>query len=241
MGTDDSALIVPNTTFGQAYIIADFFRGDPIDGILGLAFQSNAVDGVQPVLIEAYNNGILDQPLFTAYLKEKGAFAAGVNGGVYTYGAIDTENCGPIIAYQPLSSAMYYQFEATKFSFGSFSTSGSWQVISDTGTSLIGGPQGITDAIAALVNGQFDDKNGVYWIDCNVQFGPFTVTIGGNDYAIDRKQLVSQEPTGCILGITPQEAINGVQWILGDPFVRQYCNIYDFGNKRIGFAKAKQS
>lgn len=29
-------------------------------------------------------------------------------------------------------------------------------------------------------------------------------------------------------------------WILGDVFIRSYCNIYDFGNNRIGFAEAMQ-
>ncbi|KIH49026.1 hypothetical protein ANCDUO_20900 [Ancylostoma duodenale] len=32
----------------------------------------------------------------------------------------------------------------------------------------------------------------------------------------------------------------GPSWILGDPFIREYCNIYDVGNKQIGFAKSKQ-
>jgi len=31
----------------------------------------------------------------------------------------------------------------------------------------------------------------------------------------------------------------GLSWILGDPFIRQYCNVFDLGNKRIGFAPAK--
>ena len=30
----------------------------------------------------------------------------------------------------------------------------------------------------------------------------------------------------------------GPSWILGDTFIRTYCNIYDIGQKRIGFAKA---
>lgn len=27
-------------------------------------------------------------------------------------------------------------------------------------------------------------------------------------------------------------------WILGDTFIRPFCNVYDIGKKRIGFAKA---
>jgi len=28
----------------------------------------------------------------------------------------------------------------------------------------------------------------------------------------------------------------GIDWILGDPFIRKFCNIYDVGNSRIGLA-----
>lgn len=33
----------------------------------------------------------------------------------------------------------------------------------------------------------------------------------------------------------------GPTWIFGDPFIRQYCQIYDIGNERIGFAESLQS
>lgn len=34
-----------------------------------------------------------------------------VPGGVYTYGGIDEKNCGPVIAYEPLSATTYWQFK----------------------------------------------------------------------------------------------------------------------------------
>ena len=33
----------------------------------------------------------------------------------------------------------------------------------------------------------------------------------------------------------------GPDWILGDTWIRTYCNIHDIGQGRIGFAKAKHS
>ncbi|GMR57370.1 hypothetical protein PMAYCL1PPCAC_27565, partial [Pristionchus mayeri] len=72
-----------------------------------------------------------------------------VLGGIYTYGAIDTTNCGTIIAYEPLSSLSYYQFKMASISFGSYSNDKGWQAVSDTGTSHMAGPADIVQKIAA--------------------------------------------------------------------------------------------
>lgn len=45
----------------------------------------------------------------------------------------------------------------------------------------------------------------------------------------------------CVFGFVGMSSTSfGAQWILGDPFIREYCNIYDIGTKQIGFAKARQ-
>lgn len=55
---------------------------------------------------------LLDQPVFTVWLENRGILNQAA-GGVFTFGAVDTKNCGPVIAYQPLSAATYYQFKVT--------------------------------------------------------------------------------------------------------------------------------
>jgi hypothetical protein len=42
---------------------------------------------------------------------KKDGWTTGDNGGFFTLGALDTTNCGPIIGYQPLSSASYWMFD----------------------------------------------------------------------------------------------------------------------------------
>jgi len=238
--TDPNQLQVPNTLFGQAQQVASVFANDPIDGILGLAFRSLAVDNVDPVLMQAYQTGVLDQPLFTVWLEEKGAAATGTTGGVYTYGALDTTHCGAVIDTVTLDADTYYQFAVTNFAMGSFTQSGKWDVISDTGTSFIGGPQGITDSLAQQAGANYDSDYGVYFIDCNASFQPFVVTINGKDYSVDSKNLIVSEGQGqCVFTFFPQDFGPGMpSWILGDPFIRQYCNTYNFGAGTISFAKA---
>jgi hypothetical protein len=233
-----SQLVVPTTVFGQATSIATFFAQDPIDGILGLAFQSLAVDNVPPPLVNAISQGLLDMPLFTVYLQEKGN-VDNVRGGVYTYGGLDSAHCSSTVDYVPLTSATYFQFQMDSIGIGSYSSSQGWDVISDTGTSFIGGPQEITDAMANAVGAQYDDQYGTYFIDCSANIGQTKITIGGKQYAIDAKQVLVDAGNGqCEFAFFPfQSGGFGPSWILGDPWIRQYCNVYGLGQSNIGFAK----
>ncbi len=57
-------------TFGEATSLAAFFAGQPLDGILGLAYVSIAVDHVTPVFYEMMKQLSLDYPVFTFWLQE---------------------------------------------------------------------------------------------------------------------------------------------------------------------------
>ncbi|WKY12359.1 hypothetical protein Q1695_003718 [Nippostrongylus brasiliensis] len=241
-GIGTNQLAVPKTVFGQATSLAAFFADQPIDGILGLAFKTIAVDGVTPPFINAVDQGLVDQPIFTVFLEHVGA-QDNVYGGVYTYGGLDTTNCGPVLAYQPLSSATYYQFKLDAVASGSYSSSKGWQSISDTGTSLIAAPTAIANAIGQASGGTYDENDEVFYIDCAAT-PSLDLTIGGNKYTINSKNFVipSGDQDGrCILSIFGMNTFGfGPAWILGDPFIRQYCNVYDVGQHRIGFANSLQ-
>nr|CDJ96187.1 Propeptide and Peptidase A1 domain containing protein [Haemonchus contortus] len=239
-GIGTNQLAVPNTVFGQATSLAAFFADQPIDGILGLAFTTIAVDGVTPVFINAVEQGLVDQPIFTVFLEHVGA-QDNVYGGVYTYGGLDTTNCGPVLAYQPLSSATYFQFKLDAAASSTYSSSKGWQVISDTGTSLLAAPTSIASSIADANGATYDAENEVYFIDCNAK-PSLDLTIGGNKYTITAANLVIPSGDGrCLLAIFGMNNFGfGPAWILGDPFIRQYCNVYDVGQQQIGFANSLQ-
>ncbi|CAI4231523.1 unnamed protein product [Auanema sp. JU1783] len=233
-------LAVPTTVFGVASHISSDFYSDPADGILGLAFQSLAVDDVTPPLVNAINQNLLNKPVFTVWLEHRGSLNA-VGGGVFTYGDIDTTNCGPIVAYQPLSSATYFEFKVDGFSYGSYNSAKTASVISDTGTSLIGGTKAIVDGLAQAVGAKWNAREEVYTIDCKANPGKFNIVIGGITYGLDPINMILADGNHCILALFPFNSGGfGPGWILGDPFIRQYCNIYDIGNKRMGFAPSLQ-
>lgn len=161
---------------------------------------------------------------------------------MYTYGGLDTENCGDVIAYQPLSSMTYFQFKMDEIKIATHSFFGSWETISDTSTSFIAGPKVITDSIAQFAGATYNDTYEAYFIDCNAEVATISVSIGGIQYEIDGKQVVVDVGNGiCEFTFFP---INfggfGPSWVLGDPWIRQYCNIYSY-NGEIGFAPTKNN
>uniref|UniRef100_A0A914CG01 Peptidase A1 domain-containing protein n=1 Tax=Acrobeloides nanus TaxID=290746 RepID=A0A914CG01_9BILA len=230
-------LSIPNSTFTQATKIGQPFQNDIADGIFGLAFQSLSVDQVLPPLVNAINQGLLEYPYFTVFLQEKGV-VDGAPGGVFTYGGQDTTNCNTDITWTPLSSATYFEFRMASITLGSYSNTKGWQAISDTATSFIGGPQSITNALAKQVGATYDDQYGAYFIDCNAKLASLNIVIGNNTLSLNEKHLIVDAGNGqCYWAFFPFDFGGfGPSWVLGDPFIRGYCNTYDLGGKRIGFS-----
>ncbi|CAJ0604210.1 unnamed protein product [Cylicocyclus nassatus] len=228
-GTDQ--LVVPGTTFGQAKTIANFFARTHHDGILGLGFTELAKDHVVPPLIRANSLGLLDKPIFTVYYSRNG-YIKDVYGGTITYGGLDTINCEEEITVQSV------KVQINGFSARNYKTYETWEAISDTGTSLISGLPMVVAKLAERLHAQLNLSYSLYILDCNAD-AEVTITIAGKDYPITAKNLlVHINQKTCILGLKPRIGASlGPQWILGGPFLREYCNIHDIANKRIGFAR----
>ncbi|WKY13807.1 hypothetical protein Q1695_004555 [Nippostrongylus brasiliensis] len=237
----DDQLIVPGVVFGQATHIAKFFANQPVDGILGLGFRSLAEKGVNPPLLRAVDLGLID-PIFTVYM-EHGGGEEGKYGGVYTWGGVDTENCGKEVGFVQLrKNPAYWEFMMDGASVGSEKArGGKWNVISDTGTSFLGLPGAIAAVITQQFNATYDRFNDLFVIDCK-KTPNVTFTISSVDYTIGpENMLIKVQEDFCILPLFMMESMAfGPQGILGDPFIRQYCNIHDIGKQQIRFAPSLQ-
>ncbi|KAE9417838.1 hypothetical protein Angca_010219, partial [Angiostrongylus cantonensis] len=219
------------------------FFNIPIDGILGLGWPTITVGKVTSPLQNILLN--LDAPLFTVWMDKKVRSARKFgNAGLITFGAIDTSNCQSEINYVPLSKEAYWQFPIEGFSIGSFSQNKSEQVVSDTGTSWIGAPTEIIEAVVNQTGANYDSMNKFYTISCStMKTQPdLSFTINFVKYSIPSKEYVLDIGIGdgqCVLAFfeIPSGSMT-MDWILGEAWIRTYCNIYDFGQNRIGFAKA---
>uniref|UniRef100_A0A0K0DEC0 Peptidase A1 domain-containing protein n=1 Tax=Angiostrongylus cantonensis TaxID=6313 RepID=A0A0K0DEC0_ANGCA len=231
--------------FLDAEDIADIFGYMPFDGIIGLAWPAISVGNVTPPMQNLLPT--LDEPLFTVWLDRKLNVSMGGSGGLVTYGAIDTTNCDLNVNYVNLTSETFWQFSIDGFSVGGFSEENTEDVISDTGTSWIGGPSYIMDAVVDQTGAQYSWEYGIYTVNCSTMMTQpdLQFTINGLTYNITSEEYILDLELGdgqCAVAFFDFESGGfGPTWILGDPFIRAFCNIYDIGQSRIGFAKAKHS
>ncbi|VDK45206.1 unnamed protein product [Anisakis simplex] len=233
-GTGTNHLLLKDLPFGQATSVHGF-ANDPADGIFGLSFTTFD-NGIKSPMVHAVDQNILDEPIFTG-LRE------GAPGGSITFGGFDSNNCEEIIDYEPLTTTTYWQFAIKGIAAGDYSTDAHFEAISDTGTSFIGGPQNLITRIAEAVDAQYDYSNDLHTIDCNAKASPISITIGNNIYKITPENyIVEIEPNECVFGFFSVSLSGGYgpTWILGNPFIREYCQVHDIRGKRIGFAPSKR-
>jgi len=226
-----------HSAVGQATRIDD--QGDQIDGICGMAFPSLSVEHSVPPFLGLIKEGKVNNPYFTVWLDNVRPTPEGQVGGSFTFGGLDTQHCSSTGDWIPLSSADYWQFNIDSISVGSYSTSAT-NGISDTGTSFLIGPTDDVDRFARNIGATSDDQ-GNYVIDCNAKPPPIIVTLNGKAFPITYDNYIinfgGQFGLNCVVAMAGAD-IGEPAWILGDTFIRQYCNAYDYTNKRLGLFKA---
>ncbi|KAI6204937.1 Eukaryotic aspartyl protease [Aphelenchoides besseyi] len=106
----------------------------------------------------------------------------------------------------------------------------------DTGTSDIIVSTEVANRIGRAIGAM--NRYGGRYVRCGKEFN-VKLRINGHSYLLPSKQLLLPAGNGyCRLGISGGAERMGV-WILGDPFLRSFCNVHDIKRRRIGFAKVK--
>ncbi|EYB82706.1 hypothetical protein Y032_0353g3303 [Ancylostoma ceylanicum] len=158
-----------------------------------------------------------------------------------TYGGFDVENCEESVTYEPVDSPAYWQVRLNGVSAGKYTCNDVWKAESDTATSFIRGPAAIVSEIARELGAEYDLLNDLYFIECDAP-AAINFLIGTKEYTVGAKNLIIEvQENLCILALS--HLSNGdkpPQWIIGYPFIREYCHVYDMDARKIGFAKARQ-
>mmetsp|Transcript_18395 Transcript_18395/g.41974 ORF Transcript_18395/g.41974 Transcript_18395/m.41974 type:complete len:427 (-) Transcript_18395:296-1576(-) len=260
---------LPATTFAEVTDASGFgslFRLSALekfDGILGLAFDSLAVCGdpyvagcVETPFHSLVSAGLVDEPVFSFYLGSARPNQPVVGyDGELLLGGSDPKYYTGGQTWVKLLSANYWMIalEGVAVEGVGAVTPGDpaaspganrslVTAIVDSGTSLLVGPtdqvQVLADALNATAN-----IEGELFVDCGATFPTLTFSINGTDYPLGGADYVLDAGNGqCMLLVMSLDLEGtGVDWILGDVFMRKYYTTFDYGNERVGFALADHS
>jgi len=232
-----AGLNVKNVTFGQATSLAPFFAGQPMDGILGLAYSAIAADSVTPVFDLMMSQNLVPQPIFSVFLDS----TPGDSKSSILFGASDPSYYTGSITWVPVIAELYYVISLDDVIVGGAhpGSCNGWfsycKAIVDTGTSLIVAPTAAFNELSAAI--------GTVNADCsNINSLP-TIKLSFNSNAVQLElppsvYVINDPPGQCQLGIAGADGLP--LWILGDTFIRNYYTIFDRGQNRLGFAKSRR-
>jgi len=218
---------VDNTKgLGFAYSLGKF------DGILGMAWDKIVSGGGISPITAIFQTHLLDQSIFSFYLGDN-------QPGELLIGGINQDLYYGNISYVPLTELTYWQIDLDSIFINQNNYSNIQKAIIDSGTSLIAGPSNDVEKIANILEAK-RLITGQYMIDCKKNSHDISFIINNRNYTLSKKDYIIENQGQCILAfmgidIPPP---NGPLWILGDPFMRKFYTIFDYGNQQIGFALA---
>ncbi|KAF3483782.1 uncharacterized protein GIQ15_03106 [Arthroderma uncinatum] len=207
------------------------------DGILGLGYNTIAVNGITPPFYKMVEQKLVDEPVFSFYLADE-------NGqSVVTFGGVDKSHYTGEMTTIPLRRKAYWEVELNSIALGKDKAElDNTGVILDTGTSLIALPS----ELAEMINTQIGAKkswNGQYTLDCSkkASLPEVTFTLSGHEFTISANDYILEISGTCISSFMGMDfpAPVGPLAILGDSFLRRYYTVYDMGKNTVGLAKAK--
>jgi len=231
-------LAVKDQTFAEITDVSGLglgFKIGKFDGILGLAFPAISVNQTTPVFQNIVDQGLVDSPVFSFFYSKEGE---GV--GELEFGGIDASKYTGDLFYVPVSSKTYWEVELDSIQIEGVNVTTVTKAIIDTGTSLLVGPTDEVAAIAKLVGAKPLIK-GEFTIDCD-KGKNIDITLNGKVFTLQPGDVVIPDQNLCLFAMSGQDipAPNGPLWILGDPWLRTFYTVFDYGaSPRLGFAPNK--
>ncbi|RKO96418.1 hypothetical protein CXG81DRAFT_10961 [Caulochytrium protostelioides] len=222
---------------GLTFTVARF------DGILGLGYDTIAVQHVTPPVYNMINQKLLDEPVFAAWL----GGSDDNEGGEITFGGVDTDHFTGNLTWAPVVRKGYWEVALESVAVGGEQLELETRTAAiDTGSSLFALSTAEADTINAKI-GATKGQGGQYAVDCATldSLPVITFGFGGEKYALSGQDYILQVSAGPIGG--GKQCISGFMgldlpmkiMIVGDVFLRKWYSVYDLGKNRVGFARSQ--
>ncbi|GAA5971359.1 hypothetical protein JCM11641_008322 [Rhodosporidiobolus odoratus] len=229
-----------NQTFGAATTLSDSWQYDPPDGLMGMGYQSLSQLRSPPVFQTLVSRGKLSSAMFSFKLSSTSVgkselYLGGMNPSYYVAG---TTQWAPVI-----SQAYWTVAGQTQVNGATVGSTGTFNAIIDTGTTIIVAPTSFASKFwAAVPNSAPYGSGGYYTFPCN-SAPTVSFTFGGSttQWKVSQFNLgrVSSGSSKCVGSVVGQDTgINGV--IMGDNFLKNVYATFDLTNNRVGFSQQKQ-
>ncbi|XP_003220414.1 renin [Anolis carolinensis] len=228
------AIALPNKPF----IYARF------DGVLGMGYPSQAIDGVIPVFDKIISERVLSEEVFSVYYSRNSEMNTG---GEIILGGSDPSYYTGDFHYVSISTPGYWHIDLKGVSLGSemlFCHEGCTAAV-DTGSSFITGPASAVSILMKSIGATLLEERD-YVVECkkihllpdiSFHLGDRSYTLSGYAYVLQYSDY-GKELCAVAFSAFDIPPPLGPIWILGATFIGQYYTEFDRQNNRIGFARS---
>ncbi|KAH9059069.1 acid protease [Lactarius vividus] len=214
------------TTYSSAYQLDQF----PVDGLLGMGYESLSVYGASPVFQSLVSRGQVPTPVFSFYLAESGS-------ELYV-GGTNHKHFKGSFTYMPVTTQAYWQGSFHGISVDGKTVVSGKDAIIDTGTTTVVGDPESVQAIYDRIPGSSYFGYGIWTsaFPCDINT-PVSITFSKN-FQISASTFnlgpITSGSSTCVGGFAGVEGLDF--WIVGDVFLRNVYTTFDVGKNRVGFA-----
>ncbi|KAL9544910.1 hypothetical protein MBANPS3_007389 [Mucor bainieri] len=227
-------LVIKSQTINLAKKESSSFASDPIDGLMGLGFDTiTTVSGIKTPVDNLISQGLISSPVFGVWLGK----ASNGGGGEYLFGGSNPNHYTGSLTTVPVDKSQgWYSINVSSLKAGTTSVTGAFSGILDTGTTLLLFPQSIANKIAAQY-GAKDNGDGTYTISCSTaNLKPLNFTINGAQFQVPTDSIIfEQDGSTCFASF----GYAGLDFaILGDVFLKNNYVVFNQKVPQVQIAKS---
>ncbi|KAL8763786.1 MAG: hypothetical protein Q9184_000488 [Pyrenodesmia sp. 2 TL-2023] len=223
--------------FGLASEVSEDFSAYPMDGILGLGPPSSRSMEFPTAMETIQKAKALSSNLFGVNLQR--ADDGSIDGEISFGAPNQAKYQGPISHTSLVAGASMWEIpiDDAKVNGKSCSMTGKSAII-DTGTSFILLPPSDAEQLHSQIPGSQQDGE-TFNIPCTCQT-PVQLIFSGVSYSISPADYVgdpiSDGSSTCTTNFIGRRPFGPDQWLVGDVFLKNVYSVFDYDEKRIGFA-----